>query len=80
MEICKDDIYEMISGILEIDADLVKDIGEDEDFSNVGMTSISFIQLVVILEEKYNFEFKDDDLLFNEFNTFSKLFRLLDTY
>lgn len=80
MKICKDDIYKLLSNVLEIDVENVKNIKEDEDLMIHGMTSISCIQLVVMLEEKYNFDFKDEDLLVEKLNTFTKLFDLLETY
>jgi len=80
MKICKDDIYKMISELLEIDVENVKNINEDEDLMIHGMTSISCIQLIVMLEEKYNFDCKDEDLLIEKMNTFTKLFSLLESY
>jgi acyl carrier protein len=35
---------------------------------------------VVALEESYGFEFNDEDLLFDKFNTIHKLSTLLDEY
>lgn len=78
MEVFKEDIYKMISELLEINVENVKDIDKDEDLTVYGMTSISFIQLIVMLEEKYNFDCKDEDLLIEKFNTFAKLFSLLE--
>jgi acyl carrier protein len=76
----RNNIYEMISSILGIDIDLVKGFNENADFAVHGMTSISAIQLVAMLEEKYDFEFRDEDLLIDRFNTFNKLFSLLESY
>lgn len=80
MKICKDDVYKMISSLLNVDVEHVKNIKEDEDFMKHGMTSIFCIQLVVMLEEKYGFNLKDEDLLIEKFNTFTKLFALLESY
>lgn len=80
MVINRNDIYEMMSSILGVDVGVIKSIDENEDFSVHGMTSISAIQLVVMLEEKYEFEFKDEDLLLDKFNTYKKLFSLLASY
>ena len=80
MKVVKEDVYQMLSSILGIDIDAIKEINENEDFAIHGMTSISAIQLVVMLEEKYKFEFKDDDLLIDRFNTFNKVFDLLESY
>jgi acyl carrier protein len=80
MKICKDDVYNMISSLLNVDVEYVKNIKEDEDLMTHGMTSISCIQLIVMLEEKYDFDLKDEDLLIEKLNTFTKLFALLDRY
>lgn len=80
MKFNKDDVYEMLASLLEVDVDLVKNINEDEDFQVHGMNSISAIQLVVMLEGKYDFEFRDEDLLINKFNTYKKLYDLLESY
>ncbi|OBZ15057.1 hypothetical protein A8L34_09670 [Bacillus sp. FJAT-27264] len=70
----------MIASLLNVDVEYVKNINEDEDLMLHGMTSISCIKLVVMLEEKYNFDLKDEDLLIEKYNTFNKLFALLDNY
>jgi len=75
-----DDIYEMLSTILNITLDEIKVIDENDEFSNYGMTSINAIQLVVMLEQKYDIEFLDDDLLLEKFNTMKKLCLLLEGY
>ncbi|MDR0404896.1 MAG: acyl carrier protein [Oscillospiraceae bacterium] len=80
MKICKNDVYKMISKLLGVDIENVKNIKEDEDLMAHGMTSISCIQLVVMFEEKYNFSLKDEDLLIEKLNTFTKLFALLNNY
>ncbi|WP_225999275.1 acyl carrier protein [Paenibacillus sp. BJ-4] len=80
MKISKTDIHEMIASLLNVDVEYVENIKEDEDLMMYGMTSISCIKLVVMLEEKYNFDLKDEDLLIGKYNTFNKLFALLDNY
>lgn len=80
MKIDKNDIYEMLALVLQCDMGSVEQIGEDAEFANLGMTSVTAIQLVVMLEEKYQFEFRDDDLLPEKFNTVKKLCDLLETY
>lgn len=80
MKICKDDLNKMISGLMNVDVEYVENIKADEDLMMYGMTSISCIKMIVMLEEKYNFDFKDEDLLFEKYNTFNKLFALLESY
>lgn len=80
VNITRTHVYEMLSSILDIDTELVKEINEHEDLGVYGMTSLSAIQLVVMLEDKYEFEFRDEDLLVDRVNTFNKLFSLLESY
>lgn len=80
MKIIEEDIYQILSSILDVEIDFIKNMNKDEDLATHGMTSISAIQLVVMLEETYEFEFKDEDLLIDRFNTLNKLFGLLASY
>ncbi|MDR2044213.1 MAG: acyl carrier protein [Clostridium sp.] len=52
----------------------------DTNLETYGLESIEAIKLVVALEESYGFEFNDEDLLFDKFNTIHKLSTLLDEY
>lgn len=45
----------------------------DEDLANMGIDSISFIQIIVALEEELDIEIPDEKLLLTEMNTFSKM-------
>jgi acyl carrier protein len=80
VKISKDAVYKMLANILNVEVKYVEKIKEDEDLMMHGMTSISCIKLVVMLEEMYHFDFKDEDLVFEKFNTFNKLSALLDSY
>lgn len=51
----------------------VEEIGNDDDLTELGMNSITAIELVVEVEEKYNFEFNDEDLLVDNFKTINRL-------
>lgn len=45
----------------------------DRDLSELGMDSISFIRIVVALEEIFNIEIPDEYLLFTAMNTVVKM-------
>jgi acyl carrier protein len=45
----------------------------DTDLSTVGMDSITFIRIVVALEEAFEIEVPDDYLLMTEMNTIEKM-------
>lgn len=80
MEINKKDIVSMVSDLLNISLDSIGEINENENLMNLGMSSISCIQLVVLLEDKYNFVLKDEDLLIEKLNTISKLVNIVERY
>jgi acyl carrier protein len=74
------DIVEVLSNILNMDESEVKNINPDDNLVKYGLVSINAIKLVIALEEKLDFEFLDEDLLFEKFNTLNKLKQLLDNY
>ena len=49
----------------------------EEDLSNLGMDSITFIQIIVGLEEMFDCEIPDSKLLISEMNTVHKMFDVL---
>lgn len=52
----------------------------DTDLSSVGMDSILFIQLIVLLETSYSIEIDDEDLLIEHFSTINKIVHTLEKY
>jgi acyl carrier protein len=80
MEYNKKEVYRIIAEILKVDIELIENMDEDEDFVIHGMNSISAIRIIVKLEETYDFELKDEDLLIDKFNTTNKMFKMLDSY
>lgn len=49
----------------------------NENLSNLGMDSISFIQIIVALEETFDCEIPDSKLLITEMDTAQKMFDVL---
>lgn len=49
----------------------------DEDLSELGMDSITFIKIIVALEEEFKCEIPDSKLLIGEMNTANKIFQVL---
>lgn len=45
----------------------------EDDLSTLGMDSITFIRVVVALEEEFDIEIPDEKLLLTEMNTISKM-------
>lgn len=49
----------------------------NEDLSTLGMDSMTFIKIVVLLEEKFECEIPDSKLMITEMNTAQKIFDTL---
>ena len=51
----------------------------EENLSDLGMDSITFIQIIVALEEKFECEIPDEKLLITEMDTVQKMIDVLQT-
>ena len=80
MEIRLLGICEVLAEVLQIDKTIVEKLNITDNLKDYGLDSIHAIQLIVFLEEKYNIEFDDDDLLFENYDTLEKLIKLLEKY
>lgn len=49
----------------------------DEELSELGMDSMSFIRIIVALEEEFECEIPDSKLLLGEMNTVNKIVQVL---
>jgi acyl carrier protein len=69
------EIQEKILGIvnLNIENAEIKPDQSEVDLSTIGMDSITFIRIVVTLEEAFNIEIPDEFLLITEMNTVEKM-------
>jgi acyl carrier protein len=51
----------------------------DSDFSSIGLDSLTFIQLIVVLEETFGFEFDDEVLLITGFPTVKSMVEYVES-
>ena len=49
----------------------------DNDLIELGMDSVSFIQMIVVLEDKFQCEIPESQLLISEMNTAGKIINVL---
>lgn len=49
----------------------------NEELTDLGMDSITFISIIVALEEEFECEFPDEKLLLSEMNTIQKIINVL---
>lgn len=55
-----------------------KEVPVDQDLSEIGFNSIDFIKVVLGLEMSFDFEWDDDGLEFEAFNTIRKLTEFIE--
>ncbi|HAU86727.1 MAG TPA: hypothetical protein DCW90_14920 [Lachnospiraceae bacterium] len=80
MKVSADELYEVIESILELDEEKRGTIKEDDCLRQFGLTSIKSIKMLIMLEQKYEISFRDEDLLLEKSDSISKLKTLLENY
>ena len=68
-------IIEIINDAINNETEEISDI--DKDLMDAGMDSITFIQVVLALEEYFECEIPDSKLLLSELNTVNKIYGTL---
>ncbi len=76
----KGKILECLAQVLETDAAELARLEETASLQEVGMTSISFIQFVVAVEDAFSLEVRDSDLLMEKFQTLGDVYQTLSAY
>lgn len=76
----KESVRNILSGILEISTGQANDIGVDDALDEKGLTSLRFIDMIVALEDTFNIEVKDSDLIPRKFNTISDIAQMISRY
>ena len=74
-EITIEKVIDILNASIE-DAEITGD-KLDVDLSELGMDSITFIKIVVTLEEEFKCEIPDSKLLIGEMNTANKIVKVL---
>lgn len=74
-EVTIEKIIKILNANIENIEITLKDI--KEDLTLLGMDSLSFVRIVVLLEEEFECEIPDSKLLISEMNTGEKIFNLL---
>lgn len=68
----KEKIVDIISGLME-DETVKERLAQSDDLTQIGINSISFIKLVVELENTFDIEFEDDALDYFKFESLETL-------
>jgi len=77
MKISEHELLNLIAKSLEIES---KQISLDSSIDEIGINSISFIKIIVDIENIFNIEIPDDQLNKEYFNTIKDLYEFLAIY
>lgn len=56
----------------------IEEIGINQNLTAIGMDSISCMKVIVAMEETFNFEVEDDDLILENFQDISSQIRFIE--
>lgn len=85
MKVSEQEVCEYVLDILIENGDIKEReklplIQLDTDLYSIGMDSLLFIQLIVLLETAYSIEIDDEDLLIERFSTINQIIHTLEKY
>ena len=73
-------VIEILASVLEISETELNEYDIAAPLEEKGYDSIKFIKTVVLLEDEFNIEINDSDLLVSNFATLGDVFKMLDKY
>ncbi len=73
----KDELKKELSELLQINA---SELADNVLLSDIGLDSIQFITFIVAVEDKYDIEIFDSDLMYENFDTLDKMYTTLSKY
>ena len=76
----QESIRNILCRIFEIRPEQVNEIGADAALDEIGLTSLKFIEMIVALEDTFNIEIRDSDLLPLKFNTINDITQMVSKY
>ncbi len=80
MEFRRSEVINILSKALDVDINVLSQIGDDEDIRPYGLDSIKGILAVVMLEGEFDIELVDEDLLLENVNTINKIKKTFEKY
>lgn len=72
--------YELITEVTNKVKEILEykqEIDLDQDLGELGLDSLASVTLLVELEEMYNIQFEDEEMLFEYFSTIAKIKQLI---
>lgn len=78
--ISNEKILSLLEMALRLDKGALDSVSETADLREIGLDSITSIELIVLLENEFDISVDDEDLLIDNFNTVPKVKSLVQKY
>ena len=73
-------ILSLLEMALRLDKGALDSVSETADLREIGLDSITSIELIVLLENEFDISVDDEDLLIDNFNNIAKIKSLVQKY
>ena len=61
-----------------LDNESIKDIEDDQDLKEIGLDSLTFINIILNLEDLYKIEIPEEKLIIENLNTINKIYEIIN--
>lgn len=76
----KENIEKYLVNELKKYLQLNSNITSNQNLFDIGLDSLSLINLIIDIENSYKFEFDDSDMVLEKFSTIESIINLVDNY
>lgn len=78
----KDEVFSQVKELLleVLEKRNNKEIIEKTALSDLGLDSITTISLIILIEEHFNIELDDEDLLFENYSSVERITQMIERY
>ncbi len=73
-------LKEIVAAVLELSEDEAKKLGSDTDLLELGLDSMTCVEVVVNLEDEFGITVEEEDLLVENMSTITRLEELVKKY
>lgn len=73
-------LREIVARVLELSEDVAEKLDGDADLTELGLDSMTCVEVVVNLEDEFGIEVGEEDLLVENMSTIARLKELVEKY
>lgn len=73
-------VFDLLATALQMDSAQLRQMPRNTRLADLGLDSLPFVQFLVAVEDTFGIEIADSDLLFQNFETITELFAMLNKY